>query len=304
MDAGAESIHDRLTREGLSAPAASTIWRILKAANTVTPQPQKRPKSSIRRFQAAQPNECWQSDMTHWHLADSIGIEILSFLDDHARYLLRITCHPVVTAPTVTAEFLAAAGEHGNPASVLTDNGLIFTTRFAAGTGGPNHFEHVLADLGIQQKNGHPGHPQTQGKIERFHQTLKRWLTARPAAADLDQLAELLTAFRHAYNDDRPHRALGRRTPAEAYTALPKAVPTGSAIKHYRVRHDIVDTGGTVTLRWAGRLRHLGIGRHHKHVPVTILTAGPEAIITDRHGEILAEFHLQPDLDYHRKKPR
>lgn len=304
LDAGAESIRDRLLREQLPAPAASTIWRILRAANTVTAQPQKRPKSTIRRFAATQPNETWQSDMTHWALADGNGIEILSWLDDHARYLTRITAHPVVTAPIVTAEFLAAAGDHGYPASVLTDNGLIFTTRFAAGSGGPNHFEYVLADLGIRQKNGHPGHPQTQGKIERFHQTLKRWLAARPAAADLNALTAQLSDFQHVYNQDRPHRALARRTPAETYLALPKATPAGSGTTHYRIRHDIVDTGGTVTLRWAGRLRHLGIGRGHKRTPVTILTAGPDVIVTDQQGQILAEFHLDPDLDYHAKQPR
>jgi transposase InsO family protein len=301
LDAGAHSVHARLERIGLTPPSVSTIWRILRAAGQVTPQPHKRPKSSIRRFAAACPNECWQSDMTHWHLADSTGVEILSWLDDHARFLVRITAHQVVTAPTVTTEFLAAANAHGLPASVLTDNGLIFTTRFAHGIGGPNHFEHVLADLGITQKNGHPGHPQTQGKIERFHQTLKRWLNARPGATGLPELQEQLDQFQRIYNTERPHRAIGRRTPIQAYTALPKAVPDGTGSVHYRIRHDIVDPGGTITLRWAGHLRHLGIGRGHQRTPVTILTAADHAIITDRHGQILAEIHLNPNRDYQPK---
>lgn len=303
LDAGPHSIHGRLIRAGLTGPSVTTIWRILKAANAITAQPQKRPKSSIRRFEAAQPNETWQSDMTHWRLADGTGIEILSWLDDHSRFLLHITCHPVVTAPIVTAEFTAAAHNHGLPASCLTDNGLIFTTRFAAGAGGPNHFEHVLARHGVTQKNGHPGHPQTQGKIERFHQTLKRWLAAHPQAEDLDKLTTQLTAFRQTYNHDRPHRALARRTPAEAYQALPKATPSlRDGERHWRIRFDTVDTNGTVTLRWAGRLRHLGIGRPWKQTPVTILTAGDEVLITTRAGELIAEFDLNPDLDYHPKR--
>lgn len=302
LDAGPHSIHDRLIRSGLAGPSVTTIWRILKAADAITPQPQKRPRSSIRRFEAAQPNETWQSDMTHWALADGTGVEILSWLDDHSRLLLRITCHRIVTAPTVTAEFVAACEQHGLPASVLTDNGLIFTTRFAAGSGGPNHFEHVLARYGVIQKNGHPGHPQTQGKIERFHQTLKRWLAARPPAHDLADLAAQLISFRNTYNHDRPHRALGRRTPAESYLALPKATPTlRDGERHWRIRFDTVDTNGTVTLRWAGRLRHLGIGRPWKHERVTIIAAGTDVLVTTRTGELIAEFTLDPDLDYHPK---
>jgi transposase InsO family protein len=302
LDAGPHSIHDRLVRAGATGPSVTTIWRILKAAEAITAQPQKRPRSSIRRFEAAQPNETWQSDMTHWRLADGSGVEILSWLDDHSRFLLRITGHRVVTAPVVTAEFTVAADEHGLPASCLTDNGLIFTTRFAAGAGGPNHFEHVLARHGVTQKNGHPGHPQTQGKIERFHQPLKRWLAARPAAADLDELADQLTAFQNIYNDDRPHRALARRTPAETYQSLPKATPAlRDGERHWRIRFDTVDNNGTVTLRWAGRLRHLGIGRPWKHTPVTILTAGNDVLVTTRTGELIAEYELNPDLDYHPK---
>src|SRR5660397_116747 len=140
--------------------------------------------------------------------------------------VLHISCHPTVTAPIVTDTFLATAKTHELPASTLTDNGMIFTTRFARGKSGPNHFEHVIASYGITQKNGHPGHPHTQGKIDRFHQTLKKWLAARPATDTLDTLQDQLNAFQHVYNVERPHRSLGRRTPWAAYKALPKTGPT------------------------------------------------------------------------------
>ncbi len=161
LDAGAESIHDRLTLEVDTPPSVSTIWRILRAAGSVTPQPQKRPRSSWIRFEAPAPNGCWQSDMTHWHLAGDNGVEIITWLDDHSRMVLSISCHSAVTGKIVTDTFLATTKEHGLPASTLTDNGMIFTTRFARGKGGPNHFEHVIASYGITQKNGHPGYPQT-----------------------------------------------------------------------------------------------------------------------------------------------
>jgi transposase InsO family protein len=176
LDAGPVSIAARLRAEGRPVPSTSTIRRILHAAGLVTPQPRKRPRSSYRRFEAAQPNECWQSDFTHWRLADGGDIEILNWLDDHSRLLLACTAHHRVTGTTVVASFLAAITAYGAPAATLTDNGCVYTSRF---TGGRNGFEYLLADLGITQRNGHPGHPQTQGKIERFHQTLKRWLVNR-----------------------------------------------------------------------------------------------------------------------------
>lgn len=164
LDAGPVTIAWHLEQEGLTAPAASTIRRILVQASLITPEPKKRPKSSYIRFQADQPNETWQSDFTHCSLADDTDIEILNWLDDHSRLLLSCTAHHPVTGATVIATFTALINEYGAPASTLTDNGSVYTSKF---TGGKNGFEYLLAAAGITQKNGHPSHPQTQGKIER-----------------------------------------------------------------------------------------------------------------------------------------
>jgi Integrase core domain len=113
-----------------------------------------------------------------------------------------------------------------------------------------NGFETELARLGVQQKNSSPNHPQTCGKVERFHQTLKKWLAKRPRARTLAELQAQLDAFRVSYNQHRPHRALGRRPPAAAYTARPKATPTGVTAGHERVRRDRIDDSGVVTIRY------------------------------------------------------
>jgi len=262
LDAGPVTIAWHLEREGHRPPSTSTIRRILHGAGLVIPEPRKRPRSSYRRFAAAQPNECWQSDFTHWRLADGTDVEILNWLDDHSRYLLACTVHRPVTGDIVAKNFLATADEHGLPASTLTDNGRVYTARFG---GGKNAFEYLLAVLGIQQKNGHPNHPQTQGKVERFHQTLKRWLAQQPPAPTLPGLQHQLDDFRELYNHHRPHRELARTTPASAYTALPKATPPTHAgnPRHYRLRYDLLDDLGKMSFRRAGRMHHLGVMPRH-----------------------------------------
>lgn len=210
----------------------------------VTPEPRKKPKSSYIRFEAAQPNETWQSDFTHWRLADGTDVEILNWLDDHSRYLISCTVHTPVTGDTVVDTFLTATQTYGTPTSTLTDNGSVYTSRF---TGGRNAFEYLLPLLGVKQKNGTPGHPTTQGKVERFHQTQKRWLNARPLPANTNQLQQMLNEFRNHYNEHRPHRANNRLTPGQTYRATPKAKPAGGTDTHYRLRYDRIDSHGHIS---------------------------------------------------------
>ena len=227
LDAGPDTIAWHLRHDHQVTVSPSTVSRYLAARGLVTPQPRKRPKSSYIRFAAAMPNECWQADFTHYPLAGGTDSEILSWLDDHSRLALRVTAWNRVTGPVVVTEFRAATAEHGIPASTLTDNGMVFTTRLAGGRGGRNGLEHELRRLGIKQKNGKPNHPQTQGKVERFQQTLKNWLAAQhPQPATLTELQALLDTFTSYYNTRRPHTSLpGRSTPAAAYAARPKATP-------------------------------------------------------------------------------
>jgi transposase InsO family protein len=301
LDAGPVTLQWHLAQQGLPVPSTSTIRRILGHHGLITPQPRKRPKSSYHRFAAEQPNECWQSDFTHWTLADGTDAEILNWLDDHSRYLLSCVAHRRVGGPDVVASFTATATQYGLPASTLTDNGSVYTSRF---THGHNDFERLLASLGITQKNGHPGHPQTQGKIERFHQTLKRWLSARPRPATLAELQALLDAFRILYNTARPHRAHPRRlTPEQAYLARPKATPTGNPHAHFRIRNDTIDQFGKLTLRHGSRLHHLGVGRAHAATPALILvTAHTVTVISKTGHHVLSSHTIDPQKNYWRNQ--
>jgi transposase InsO family protein len=302
LDAGPVTIGWHLEREGLPALSTSTIRRILHAAGLIVPQPRKRPRSSYLRFEMAQPNEMWQSDFIHWQLKDATEVEILNWLDDHSRYLLSATVHAPVTGDDVVAVFLGVIEQYGPPASTLTDNGSVYTSRF---TGGRNAFEYILPLLGIRQKNGAPGHPQTQGKTERFHQTLQRWLAARPAARTVAELQAQLDEFREHYNERRPHRALGRRTPAEAYHATPKALPAtnGHAPGHYRLRYDRLDTKGHMSLRRAGRMHHLGVGYAHARKRVLAFADEHHITVADlATGEVLSRHQIEPNKTYWRNQ--
>jgi len=302
LDAGPQTIAWHLEHDHQVKVSPATVSRYLARQGLVTPDPSKRPKSSYIRFAAEQPNECWQSDFTHSPLAGGAGTEILTWLDDHSRYVLSLTAHARVTGPIVLAAFQAACAAHGTPASTLTDNGMVFTTRLSGGRGGRNALEHELRRLGVKQKNGKPNHPQTQGKVERFQQTMKNWLRAQPhQPKTLSDLQELLDAFARTYNTRRPHRSLpARMTPAAAYAARPKAVPGDrTADTHDRVRTDRIDATGLVTLRHQGRLYHIGIGRPHAGTRVLLLVQDLNIrVINADTGELLRELLLNPGKSY------
>lgn len=298
LDAGAVTIHWHLGRHHDQVPSVSSIWRVLNRRGFVTPQPKKRPRSSFIRFEAELANECWQSDMTHWALADGSGVEIVNFIDDHSRLCVASVALRVTKATDVAEIFIAAAQRHGTPASVLSDNGCIYTAKHR---GGKVMMETLLETLGVVYKHSRPYHPQTCGKVERFHQTEKKFLAKQHPAADVVQLQAQLDRFVSSYNQARPHRALGRRTPAEVFDAQVKAHPpqrVGGT--HFRVRHDKVDKTGCVTLRYQSRLLHIGIGRAHKGRRVLLLVADLDVRVVSDDGELIRQLTIDPTRDYQR----
>jgi transposase InsO family protein len=314
LDAGPDTIAWHLSQHHQLVVSRSSISRTLTRAGLVTPEPRKRPKSSYIRFQATLPNECWQSDFTHYRLASPPGspagtpgpdVEIISWLDDCTRYALHVSAHRAITGDIVLDTFRKTAGQHGIPASTLTDNGMVYTVRLAGFglRGGRNGFEHQLRRWNVVQKNSRPSHPTTCGKVERFQQTLKRWLRAQPVQpSTIGELQALIDQFLETYNHRRPHRSLPHRaTPAALYDTLPKAVPGPSRDPdtHDRIRHDRISKTGNVTLRVAGQLRHIGIGRTHTGTHVILLIQDLDVrIVNAITGELLRELTIDPNRNY------
>ena len=295
-DAGPATIAHHLGRRFTRVPSVATVWRILRRHGLITPQPHKRPRSSFIRFEAALPNELWQADTTHWRLADGSDVEILDVVDDHSRLLLAADAFRTVKAADVVRTFHAAADVHGLPAALLTDNGAVFS-------GGPRRgkvlLETELERLGIVAKHSTPNHPQTCGKVERFHQTLKRYLARQSPAASLAILQLQLDAFRRYYNVERPHRALRGNTPLQAFSSRVKARPAvDRTLTHFRVRQDRVSKAGNVTVRYLSRLRHIGVGRAHIGEPVKLLIADDYVRVVGEDGSLLRELILDAACDY------
>jgi transposase InsO family protein len=262
LDHGPQSIRWSLQRDGNTGlPSRSTIWRILTRHGVITPQPRKRPKSATKRFTFDRPSECWQSDWTQWQLADGSLVAIAGSIDDHSRYLTGLAAATGAgTTELVWAVMLAGITECGIPSMSLTDNGIMYTGRLR---GYESAFEVNLRALGTHTVNSRPYHPQTCGKIERFWQTLKKWLRARPAPVTVAALNALLDQFRDFYNHHRGHRALRGATPAEAFTATEPARPADRPLPTpvFVSRHTVDQASGqlfvapykvNVGRRWAG----------------------------------------------------
>jgi len=295
-DAGAQTIAYHLGQTRKDVPSLSSIWRILRREGLVVPEPQKRPRCSLMRFEAQLPNELWQADITAFKLHSGEVVEVLNLIDDHSRLHLACDAYGRVKAPDVVSSFHAAAELHGLPSSLLSDNAAVFT---GSSRRGKVLLESELERLGVLFKNSRPYHPQTCGKVERLHQTLKRYLARQAPAQSLQALQEQLDAFRHYYNHMRPHRALRGSTPLQAYSARLKARPAGaSAAAHFRVRQDKVDKTGRVTLRFQSRLYHIGLGRAHKGRAVKLLVADQDVRVIDLDGELIRQLTLDPSRDY------
>jgi transposase InsO family protein len=298
VDAGAQTIHYHLGLVHDPVPSVSTIWRVLRRRGFVTPQPHKRPRSSWIRFEAQLPNECWQSDVTHWDLADGTEVEIINVIDDHSRLAVGSRAVALATSMKALEVFVDAGTRWGLPEALLTDNGCVYTTWHR---GGPNVMQTELLALGVDYRHSRPYHPQTCGKVERFHQTQKVFLAKQHPAGSIEELQTQIDRFVAYYNDVRPHRACGRKPPLVAFRARDKARPSGPKIRvgaGVRVRKDRIDKDGKLTLRHRTRLHHLGIGRAHTGKRVIMLIDGLDVRVLSEDGEVLRHLTLDPTRDY------
>jgi transposase InsO family protein len=259
--------------------------------------PKKRPRSSWRRFAYARPRDCYQQDATEYVLADTITKAVIfDVLDDCTRRLAACVAHPGETAAGAIDAAQQAVARCGAPALWLTDNGTAFTARLTNPGKGISAFTRVVTGFGSRLIHSSPYHPQTCGKIERHHQTLKKWLRAQPPPATIEQLQTLLDAYRDYYNNRR-HSALPRRmTPAQAWASAhslggPTSPPQQTDATLHRC---VVDRKGKI--RMVGTTT--SVGTAYAGTTVTAIRDGDHATIYTANGQPIGRLHLDPTKRY------
>lgn len=283
LDAGPATIWCHLPARlepGVVVPSEATIWRVLKRRGFITAQPNKTPKRAARSFTAERSNECWQIDDTGWQLADGTDVKMINIIDDHSRLLVASTAVTTTSTDTAFAVFSDGANRWGWPARFLSDNAPEFKHGLA----------NALRSLGIAASHSRPYHPQTCGKVERFHQTLQQWLRAQPTAETLDELQTLLDRFSIIYNQQRPHRSLQRRTPQSVWESSPKAGPANQPLgQPSAIHHDLtVGSNGVVGV---GRRLAISLGVEHANTPVTVIITG-SACHVFAHGKLIRQLTI------------
>jgi transposase InsO family protein len=280
LDNGAQTIAYHLGRSGWDVPSVATIYRALVRRGLVVHEPRKRPRASWRRFEWPRPNDAWQIDATCWVLRSGREVWVMDVLDDHSRLVVAARVCDGPTSEAAWSAFCDATQRYGIPAHVMSDNGSCFTGRFFS-----KHeaaFERDLRALGVRHIRSTPGHPQTCGKIERFHQTLKRWLRTQPLARSRRQLQDQLDDFLAFYNQQRPHRALSGATPAERWAASEPASP-GQAIPEppHASLHKVATNN---LINW-GRHR-INVGPGHVGEYILVIARDDDLTVFDANGLI------------------
>jgi len=222
LDHGPISVHEKMRAMGLDqVPSTASLARIFREAGVARLQPRKRPRAAWRRLVYPAPNACWQLDATDYVLTGGGKCVIFQLIDDHSRYAVASHVASGETAEDAIAVFDKAVAAHGVPQRLLSDNGLALNPSRRGVVG--QLVAHGAA-LGTEAITGKPDKPTTQGKNERFHQTLFRYLDKQPLADTLAQAQ--VDAFDHIDNTQRPHQGLpGRSTPLAAWEATSTADP-------------------------------------------------------------------------------
>lgn len=293
-DAGPATIRVHLEERlsaGTSIPSEATIWRILTRRGFITPAPEKAPKHAYRTFTADRANECWQIDDIEWVLAGDVKVKVITLIDDCTRLCPGLKAVRSADGPAVFDAFAGAAERWGWPERFLSDNAKAYKISLAEAVG----------PLGVGHRHGRPNHPQTQGKVERFHRTLEKWLDAQPQADSLETLQQQVDMFNDYYNNDRPHRGVGGRTPASAWEQTPKSGPAdrplGATTSIHRVK---VAANGTVA---AGSRYMISLGAIHAGSQAIVIVTGPSchAFIE---GRLIRQLQLDPTRRFQAKYDR
>lgn len=263
-------------------PSEATIWRILKARGMIVAQPAKAPKST-RSWTAERANECWALDDWEHNLADGVTVKVLDIIDDHSRYAVACTALQHCTGAASFEAFAHAAAWMGWPERFWSDNAKAFTATLA----------RALGPFGVQASHTRPASPNSNGKSERFHQTVQKWLAKQPRAATIDELQHQLDQFRHRYNTQRPHRSLARRFPADVWTNAPKSGPSDQPLGQPTTVHTSHIQYGRCH---AGRYV-IAVGAAHNDQPaLTIITGTNAHVFTN--GTLIRQLTINPTRRY------
>jgi len=302
LDYGPVSVFERMRSLGIQpVPSVASLARIFRQAGVARVEPKKKPRAAFRRFVYPAPNECWQLDATdECVLAGGRKCVIFQLLDDHSRLAVASHVARSETADAALAVVKKGIRAHGVPRRFLSDNGVALNP---SRRGWDGRLVTYLKSLGVTPITGKPGKPTTQGKNERFHQTLFRWLDKQPLAATYADLQAQVDTFDRIYNTQRPHQGLpGRMTPQQAWDATPVAVPprpkppvkvvvppessvkqsehTVDGARVTKVRHD-----GTVRVR---KIEYR-LGSHYAGTLIHVISGKETVMFVDMNGVIVAE---------------
>lgn len=291
LDHGPISVHEKMRSLGMEpVPSTASLSRIFRDQGVAKIEPRKKPRASYRRFVYPAPNACWQLDATEYVLTGGRKCVIFQLIDDHSRLAIASHVSWGETSEGAIAVVSKGIAAHGVPQRLLSDNGAALNPSRRGVLG---QLVAYLRSLGVEPITGKPYKPTTQGKNERFHQTLFRFLDKQPLAETLEQLQTQVDAFDLIYNTERPHQALpGRVTPATAWAATPvvepprpipqPAAPTGDdGIRMTRI-HD----NGTVYARGA----KFQVSRTLAGAIVYRVEEDDRLLIFDADGTLLAEY--------------
>lgn len=290
LDAGPGSIADHLAVDG-PVPSEATIWRILKARGFITSQPSKAPKTAGARFNTAtRANDCWQLDDTSWELSDGTVVKVFNVIDDHSRLLVASVAMSTCTGQAALDALVDAAATLGWPRRILSDNAKAFRHTVA----------DALAALGVAASHTRPSRPQSNGKVERFHQTLKKRLTVLDRADTIAGLQHQLDAFKAIYNCERPHRGIGRRRPADVWATAPKSGPADRPLTAPTVIYRGTVNNGTFH---AGNTKIISVGAAHNGTTALAVITG-HACHVFINGRLVRQFDIDPSRAVQALHPR
>lgn len=296
---GAKTIHRVLERQGCqNLPCVKTVNNILHRYGQISPEESQK-RQPFTRFEKERCNVMWQTDFKgEFRMKDDNYCYPLTILDDHSRYSLRIAPR-LSTANVVIPVFMEVFQQFGMPDSILSDNG----SQFAGFRKGYTQFEKWLMDLDILPIHGRIKHPQTQGKIERFHRTMKQELLNHTEIADIEDAQTKFRLWQDKYNNLRPHEALGMKTPGEVYEPSQRQYEAKAKEFEYGGEHHVLKVNSWGYVRFNGWQVYLSETMANQYIEFRT-RSDDETFVACYRNFLIAEFDSEDGQLIHRSIAR